>query len=96
MPAPDEDLPAAQDDRFPSLPGRRRALIALLAVGTAVTIFWLLIYRPGGLHPRHPRTPLDDCAPGQIDHCVGGLSQVITLPPAVEPPASTPAPSGLR
>ncbi|MDE2080948.1 MAG: hypothetical protein KGI90_06310 [Burkholderiales bacterium] len=68
--------------RYRPLPGRRRWLIGLLAIATAITIFWLLIYRPGGLHgPRwHPGRAL--CAPGQSTECVGGQSDVILLPPA--------------
>ena len=90
---PPELPPALQRQlarRYRPLPGRRRLLVALLSAATAVTIFALLIYRPGGLHgPRwHPGRAL--CAPGQSTECVGGLSDAILLPPATPASAAPP------
>lgn len=62
---------------------RRRLLVALLAVATAVTIGWLLLYRPGGVKPqRLPKPDTAACQPGQQDACVGGRALVISVPPA--------------
>ncbi len=78
-------------DELPRLPWRRRVLVVLLAVGTAVTVVLSLLDPPGGVkrHPPPPAAPLPDtarCAPGQTQGCVGGSVQVIVAPPAA--PAS--------
>jgi hypothetical protein len=86
-----------RDQRAPSdffrpygrLPVRRRLLIALLAAVTALGIAWLLVYRPGGVHPPPARSnavpvpqaaDVERCAPGQTENCVGSTTRIITLP----------------
>jgi hypothetical protein len=79
------------------LPPRRRLLIALLAVVTALGIAWLLIYRPGGVHPGPRSNPLPGsaassassaradigrCTAGQTEDCVGSTTRVIAAPVA--------------
>jgi hypothetical protein len=64
---------------FPAPTRRRRVLIALLAVGTAITVTLLMLYPPGGVKRRPPPPPPDaaTCAPGQSTGCVGGMATVI-------------------
>ena len=76
--------PTPHDDYEP-IPRRRRWLILLLGVGTALTITWMLLERPGGVHgPRFvapvPGVPL--CAKPQDSGCIGGKATVIMLPSA--------------
>ncbi len=62
---------------------RRRLLVAVLAVAVAVTIGWLMLYRPGSVMPqRLPPADAAPCQPGQQDGCVGGRAMVISVPPA--------------
>lgn len=61
---------------------RRRVLVALMAVATAITIGWLILYRPGApprkvLPPPPPPPDVARCAPGQQVGCVGGRAWVI-------------------
>lgn len=83
------------DDELPATPLRRRVLIFVLAVVAAVTIVWLLLYRPGdakrGL-PRASSSALPPCKPGEQRDCVGGKTEVIVVVPpaeAVSPPRRT-------
>lgn len=65
---------------------RRRLLIGLLAVATAVAVMWLLLERPGAVFPPRPAaSPPAPCPPGQLSGCVGGKTEL--LRPA-EAPAS--------
>ncbi len=82
-PALPDTLLKALDARYRPLSGRRRLLILLLAIATAVTIFWLLLYRPGGVKATRVRVLPAVCAPGQTTGCIGGQSDVIVLPPQV-------------
>ena len=76
---------------YPAPSARRRLLVLLLAMATAITIGWLMIYRVGGVKPAAP-PPVPDaarCKPGQQEGCVGGRAAVIVLPPsaaAASPP----------
>jgi hypothetical protein len=72
------------EDKYLVPSTRRRLLVALLAVATAVTIGWLILYRPGAppLKPPPPGPDAARCAPGQQVGCVGGLATVIAPPPA--------------
>jgi hypothetical protein len=70
---------AALGDDLPSVPLRRRVLIALLAVAVAVAVMALLIYRPGDLKRGVPfaAQPAASNAPR-----VGGKADVILIAPA--------------
>ncbi len=72
---------------YPAPTVRRRVMVLLLAVATAVTIGWLMIYRVGGVKPPPPPPAPDAprCAAGQQEDCVGGRAQVIALPPSAAP-----------
>lgn len=70
--------------RFPRLPGRRRLMILLLAVATAITIVLTLIYPPGGVKRTRPGGP-PMCAQGMTEECVGGKAMVIVPAPAASP-----------
>ncbi len=69
------------DRPFPRLRWRRRALIALLAVATAITVVTTLLHPPGGVHRiRAMAADVAACAPGQTTACVGGTAEVIMMP----------------
>lgn len=72
--------PAPIDEEYRPLNKRRRLLIALLAVSTAVIGVLALLERPGG--PQYKRALPAACAPGQTEHCVGGKAEVIVAPVA--------------
>jgi hypothetical protein len=78
-----------KDDDYRPVNNRRRLLIALLAVATALTVVWSLLERPGGVQwkPRPPAPDKARCAEGQTADCVGGKADVIMLP---APAASAP------
>ena len=69
-------------DNLPRTSWRRRVLVLLLAVATAVSIFMTLILKPGD--PKHPLpevpTGPQRCKPGQTKDCVGGKAEVILVP----------------
>ncbi len=73
-----------QDDRFPTVPLRRRVLIAVLAVATATTLIMMMLERTGA--PEIPRPPAAagpaPCAEGQFSGCLGGKADVILVPAA--------------
>lgn len=69
-----------RSERYRPLPVRRRLLIVLLAVATALTVAWLLLERPGA-------PPLPKPAAGGVQ--VGGKSEVFVVP-APSPRASAP------
>jgi hypothetical protein len=68
--------------RLPRMPWRRRLLILLLAVATALTIVLTLLSPPGGVKRvrRLPDEPAR-CLPGQSSDCVGGTARVIPPSP---------------
>jgi len=77
-------------DEFPAMPWLRKLLMAVLAVTTAVGIFWTMLERPGTTSEPDGRLLQNDikrCAPGQAQDCVGGSVQVI-VPAVAGPPAS--------
>jgi hypothetical protein len=83
-----------KDELYRPLSRRRRLLIALLAVATAVTIVWTLLRPPAGSRAgaaaaRMPDVPL--CGPGQTTDCVGGREEVFMVGPS--PTAVAPAPA---
>ena len=83
-----------EHDVYEPIPRRRRWLILLLGVGTALTITWMLLERPGGLHgPKYvapvPSVPI--CAGPMEAGCVGGKAEVIMLPARPAAPASAAA-----
>jgi hypothetical protein len=77
------------------MPARRRLLIALLAVCTAVLVTVMILKQPAGTHrgqppPTAPGPDTPRCADGQTEGCVGGTAAVIMAVPA--PPAASAAP----
>lgn len=79
-------------DAFPGFSRRRKLLIGLLAVATALTVAWSLLERPGGVHgPRALPASPPPCSATQTQDCVGGRTAVILSAPApVSPPTSAP------
>ena len=61
---------------------RRRLLIVLLAIGTAVTIILTLLAPPAGSEHRHDVSTPDvlRCRAGNTSQCVGGKADVIVVP----------------
>ena len=78
-------------DPFPGLPWRRRLLIVVLAIGTAITVVLTLLAPPGGLK-RKPPADTARCAAGQTRDCVGGQADVIMAPAPAPAPAQASAP----
>jgi hypothetical protein len=76
------------EGEYPALPRRRRVLVALLAVAMAVTIVWLLTYRPGD--PKHDALQAAKASraasAAERASAVGGKAEVLLLPA----PASVP------
>ena len=72
-------------EHYKVLDTRRRLLLILLAVATAVTVFWLLLYRPGGVKPVRHVTP---CVEDASTRCPGGKADVILLPSPVSSASS--------
>ena len=67
-------------EKYPAATPRRRLLLMLLAVAMAITLGWLLLYRPGGVKATPPPPPADRalCRPGQQDGCVAiGISNAV-------------------
>lgn len=90
-PAPNQPEPQVDDYRPTS--GRRRLLIALLAVATATTLIWMMLERVGA-PPVRRVLPEDKprCAEGQTEGCVGGRAEVLVVPG----PASAATPASAR
>lgn len=63
-------------DRFQPTTRRQRLVIMLVTVVVVVGLWGLLIFRPGGTY-----RDLAACSPGQLQGCVGGLAEVMLLPP---------------
>lgn len=73
-------------DDFPPNPWRRRLLVLVLAVGTAVAIVLTLLAPPGGSkHKPPPPADVGRCVQGQTQACVGGTAAVIVAPTASAP-----------
>ena len=68
------------DPVLPPVPARRRVLVLGLAVATALTIAWALIYRPGDPKRDLPRTPRPAAAASGV-----GDKAMVTLVPASRP-----------
>lgn len=65
-------------EAYRPLSGRRRLLILLLAVATAVAIMLSVLAPPGASKtPRPQRQEPTACAPGQTAGCLGGKAEVI-------------------
>ncbi len=74
--------PPATDDRFRPLPLRRRLLIVLLALATAIGIVLAIVFQPGLKLVRKLPDDVAACRDGRSTGCVGGQIDVIALPPA--------------
>jgi hypothetical protein len=90
---------AMKADDYRPVSRRRRLLIALLAVATAVTIVLTLVSPPAGSRGPHPLAQAPDaaaCGPGQTTDCVGGRTDVFLVapPPVVAEPARPAGPPG--
>ncbi len=66
-------------DPYPSPPWRQRAVVALLAVATAVVVMWLMT-RPVSKVPPEKIPEPPRCSGGRTTGCVGGTATVINLP----------------
>ena len=81
-------------DDYRPISARRKLLILLLAVATAITVILTLLKTPAGaLRPLQssPTQSLPDaarCGAGNNHQCVGGKADVIVAPP----PANLPKP----
>jgi hypothetical protein len=83
------------EDSYRPVSRKRRLLIALLAVSTAVTIVLTLVSPPAGSKGPHAAAQTPDapaCGPGQTTDCVGGRADVFLVSPA--PASSPPATQG--
>lgn len=79
------------DTDYPPLPVRRRLLVVLLTVATTLTLWFMLIYRPGDSkrdQPRQQPAPAE-CSQGRSSGCVGGKADIIIVAPGAVP-ASAP------
>jgi len=83
-----------EPEPFRPINRRRRALIAVLAVATAIFVVWAITR---DLRPARNGTPqpadVAPCARGQTVGCVGSMTSVIAAPISPEAPASAPASS---
>jgi hypothetical protein len=82
-------------NEFQPIPRRRRLLILLLGVSTALVVVWALLERPGGLHGPKQAADAPRCLGPKDSECVGGKVDVIALP-AAGTAASAAAPDGRR
>jgi hypothetical protein len=73
---------------YQPLSRRRRLLLFVLGIGTALTVAWMLLERPGGVHGPRSKLEAPTCLQGRTEGCVGGKAEVIVVP---LPPASAPA-----
>lgn len=71
-----------QVDRYRPTSRRQRLVIIAVALATAVVLWLLLLYRPGGNPYRYMPAPPAPCAAGQTSGCVGGQANVLLLPAA--------------
>jgi hypothetical protein len=76
-------------DEYPRVPLRRRLLVLLLAVATALGIVLLLLTRPGDPKRdalRAARASAASAAATDAASAVGGKAEVMLLPSAASPP----------
>lgn len=84
--------PDADSEQYRPLSGRRRLLIAALAVVTAVWVLWLMLQpqlRKMRADAARRAADMPACTGSQTQGCVGGTMGVITTPAA---PASAAMP----
>ena len=72
------------NEHYRPLSKRRRGLVLLLAVATAVTVMLMLLDPPGG--PQRVRRFPTECTATHTKGCVGG--QVDVIAPALAPSAA--------
>ncbi len=68
---------------YSALNARRRVLIGLLAIATAIAVVLTLVYPPGGVKRTRAAVPV--CSASQTYDCVGGKAEVIYVAPAAMP-----------
>lgn len=70
-------------EEYRPVKGRKKLLVAVLGVSTAIGVLLMMIYRPGGpeLPKRAPSGP-QRCVGQQTADCVGGKIEVIVPAPA--------------
>ncbi|MFO1337299.1 MAG: hypothetical protein U1F53_03545 [Burkholderiaceae bacterium] len=71
---------------------RQRLVIVAVTAATVVTLWYLLLERPGFHVKPLPGTGPQPCAKGQTSGCVGGRADVLLMPAA----AASAAASGTR
>ena len=76
------------NDSYSPISGRRKLLILLLGVSTALGLIYMMLNRTGA--PPLKRVDSARCAPGQSTDCVGGRAQVIVVAPAASSASSVP------
>lgn len=79
-----QQAPEPPVDSYQPIPRRRRWLILVLAITTALTIVWMMLERVGAPPLKRVATPdaAPPCAVGQTTGCVGGTASVIMVAPA--------------
>jgi hypothetical protein len=93
MPArtPPPDPKLFPETPYRPLTWRRRLLVLVLAIATAITVVMLLLDPPGGVKRTRPAAAEPArCVEGQSTGCVGGKAEVIV---PVRPLAGAPAAS---
>ena len=75
--------PEPSVDSYQPIPKRRRWLILVLAITTAIGIVWMMLERVGAPPLKRIATPdaAVPCTPGQTTGCVGGTASVIMIAP---------------
>ena len=75
---------------------RRRLLVLVLGISTALTVAWMLLERPGGLHGPKSKVEAPTCLNGQTTECVGGKVDVLVVPAPVQGQAAKAASATAR
>lgn len=79
-----------EPDAYRPVNRRRRFLLALLALATASLVIWAMTRREGMLPSTVPMPNEGQrCVQGQTEGCLGSITRVIAVPPAL--PASAAA-----
>jgi hypothetical protein len=73
-------------EEYSALNARRRIVIGLIAISTAVGVVLMLFYPPGGV--KRTRAAVPECSASQPRDCVGGKAEVIYVAPAAASAAS--------
>ena len=76
-------------DDYRPISARRKLLILLLAVATAITVILTLLKTPAGAMQTSPKPNMPDaarCDEGNSHQCVGGKADVIVVPPSANSP----------